>query len=109
MFIEQACQILGVNMNDADLERSAKKAYRNLAKDLHPDKTGNSDTADQFSQVTDAYNAVNEFIKNPTVQQPAFSGFNVTAPNGWNVSVQNGTVHQTVDQNGTVHFTIDFW
>ena len=116
MFIEQACQILGVNVNDTDLENTAKKAYRKLAKELHPDKTGNTDTSNQFSQVTDAYNAITEFIKNPVVHQPTvpgfhvdFGGFNVTTPNKWNVSVSEGArLHHTVDEHGNVHFTISY-
>ena len=108
MFIEQACQILGVNINDTNLENAAKKAYRKLAKELHPDKTGNTDTSNQFSQVTDAYNAITEFIKNPVVHQPTVPGFHVDF-GGFNVSVPNeATVQQTVDEHGNVHFTISF-
>ena len=115
MFIEQACQILGVNVNDTDLENMAKKAYRKLAKELHPDKTGNTDTANQFSQVTDAYNAITKFIKNPVMRQPTIPGFHVDldgnfkAPNGWNINLSEGaTLHHTIDEHGNVHFTISF-
>ena len=52
--IQQACQTLGIHWNDADLIGSAKRAYRKLAKELHPDKSG-ADTAEQFSAVSNAY------------------------------------------------------
>ena len=64
--IQQACAKLGIHWNDPDLEGSARRAYRQLAKELHPDKTG-ADTAGEFNAINEAYHAVKEFAKQPVV------------------------------------------
>ena len=102
--IQEACQILGVHWNDPDLASSAKRAYRQLAKELHPDKT-REDTAEKFNSVNDAYTAVTEFLKNP-IPAPlgGFGGMHINV--GGMGSVPNGgTVHQHVDPNGNVIIT----
>lgn len=65
--------ILGVNKNasDADL----KKAYRKLAMENHPDRTGGDDT--KFKQINEAYDTLKDPQKrqqydNPQPQQSAF-------------------------------------
>ena len=107
--IQQACQILGIHWNDPDLEGSAKRAYRKLAKELHPDKTG-EDTSEQFNSVNNAYNAITEFTKNPMMVMHGIPimgvpinlgamGFQV--PNG-------GHIRQEIDEHGNVSVTVSF-
>ena len=65
MTIQQACQVLGVNPRDPDLEQSAKKAFRKLSKKFHPDKNDHKDAAEKFNQTQEAYEVIKEFLKNP--------------------------------------------
>lgn len=106
MHIYEACDILGVHPNDPDLQGSAHRAYRQLAKNLHPDKTGNPETSEEFSRATDAYNAVNEFLKLDTqTQQPTMPRGN----SGIIFHVNGGQqVSQSVDRFGNVTVTIRF-
>ena len=102
MDIYQACETLGVHPNDPDLQGSAHRAYRKLAKTLHPDKSGDPNTSEAFSKCTEAYETVKSFIENPTPpQQPqfGFGGFGIHVNGAQNVT-------QTIDQFGNVRVTI---
>ena len=110
--IQQACQTLGIHWNDADLIGSAKRAYRKLAKELHPDKSG-ADTAEQFSAVSNAYTAITNFVQNPQPQlhphgwvgmHPNFGIGGVGVAGGATIHPQVD-VHQHVDANGNVTIT----
>ena len=110
MDINQACQILGVHPNDPDLEGSARRSYRLLSKEHHPDKTGNDDH-EQFAQINNAYSVVKDFLKNPFIGQPTvmpngFTGFTINI-GGINVNAQAGQViHHTIDEHGNVDIVI---
>lgn len=93
-----ACRVLRVHPNDSDLAGSARRAYRKLAKEAHPDKGG--DTV-WFTAVTDAYRAVQEWLANPYEQQP--DGF----PNDDVIHVNIGGVGMTVPFHGHVHHHVD--
>ena len=61
-------KILGVSKNDdAD---TIKKAYRKLAKDLHPDKTkGDKKLEDRFKEVSEAYEVLSDDKKRAEYQE----------------------------------------
>ena len=65
MTIHQACQVLGVNPNDPDLERSAKKAFRKMSLRFHPDKNKDEAAPEKFNEVQVAHEIIKEFLKNP--------------------------------------------
>lgn len=68
----QALKILGLKAGFTDSE--LKKAYRNLAKQHHPDKNkGDRSSEEKFKEISDAY----EFLKNPSkFSNSGHSGFN---------------------------------
>ena len=111
MHIDQACQILQIHRNDPDLAGSAKRSYRQLSKEYHPDKREDKDDT-KFKELTNAYSVVTEFIKNPFGGQPQQfdpwpAGFGVNI-GGMNINVGAGqTVTQTIDEHGNVHITIE--
>ena len=102
--IQEACQILGVHLNDPDLASSAKRAYRQLAKELHPDKSG-EDTSEQFNSVNEAYRAITEFMKNPIASLVGGIGGMHINFGGMGSVPNGGTVQQHVDPNGNVTIT----
>jgi len=60
--MRQNYALLGVDP-EADID-TVKKAYRKLAKELHPDHNrGNHQAVERFTKVTDAYDAVCQFIE----------------------------------------------
>src|SRR3546814_18771492 len=75
--------ILGVarNASEADI----KKAYRNLAKELHPDRnTDNPKAAEKFAQVTHAYDLLMDKDKRAQFARGEIDGDgNPTAPFGF--------------------------
>src|SRR3546814_17666164 len=75
--------ILGVarNASEADI----KKAYRNLAKELHPDRnTDNPKAAEKFAQVTHAYDLLMDKDKRAQFDRGEIDGDgNPTAPFGF--------------------------
>ena len=76
-------QILGV-ARGAD-EAAIKKAYRKLAKELHPDRnTGNPKAAERFSQVTNAYDLLSDKDKRARFDRGEIDGDgNPAAPFGF--------------------------
>ena len=70
MNIHQACQILGVQHNDPNIQTLAKKAFRDLSKRYHPDKNNGTDTTAQFNDVQEAYAEIKNYLKNPQVAIP---------------------------------------
>lgn len=61
-------KILGVSKNDNDV--AIKKAYRKLAKDLHPDKTkGDKKLEDRFKEVSEAYEVLSDDKKRAEYQE----------------------------------------
>src|SRR3546814_17380195 len=75
--------MLGVarNASEADI----KKAYRNLAKELHPDRnTDNPKAAEKFAQVTHAYDLLMDKDKRAQFARGEIDGNgNPTAPFGF--------------------------
>ena len=69
-------QILGVD-RDASPEQ-IKKAYRRLARELHPDVATGDGSGDRFKDVTRAY----EVLGNPEKRRTYDSGSDPSAPNG---------------------------
>ena len=110
MTIQQACFHLGITPNDPDLKATAKKAFRRLVKELHPDKS-KTDTSDRFNLVTESYEFINKYIEHPTNLGPHHfvqPGFHINTA-GFTVNVAPGqTVQQSVDANGNVHIRISF-
>ncbi len=61
-------KILGVSKNDD--ATAVKKAYRKLAKDLHPDKTkGDKKLEDRFKEVSEAYEVLSDDKKRAEYQE----------------------------------------
>ena len=61
-------KILGVSKNDD--ATAVKKAYRKLAKDLHPDKTkGDKKLEDRFKEVSEAYEVLSDDKKRTEYQE----------------------------------------
>ena len=110
MTIQQACFHLGITPNDPDLKTSAKKAFRKLVKELHPDKS-KTDTSDKFNLVTESYEFIKKYLEQPTNPIPHHfvqPGFHINT-GGFTVNVNPGqTVRQTVDAHGSIHFVISF-
>ena len=92
--LHQACEVLGVHPNDPDLEGSARRAYRQLVKQAHPDKGG---TTEEFTMIDEAYRAIKQWIENPPQPGFAFGGMHVHAP-------QSSQVYH--HPNGSVTITI---
>ena len=69
-------QILGVD-RDASAEQ-IKKAYRRLARELHPDVATGDGSGDRFKDVTRAY----EVLGNPDKRRTYDAGSDPSAPNG---------------------------
>ena len=65
MTIRGACQVLGVALNDPDLEQSAKKAFRKMSLRFHPDKNKDEAASEKFNEVQEAHEIIKEFLKNP--------------------------------------------
>ena len=111
MHIQQACQILGIHINDPDLAGSAKRSFRQLSKEYHPDKRDDNDDT-KFKEINNAYAIVTEFIKNPYGGQPQQfdpwpAGFGVNI-GGMHINVQAGqTIRQTIDEHGNVTIEIE--
>jgi len=68
--IDQAYQILEVSENISDKE--LKKKFKSLVLKYHPDRNKEQDTTKKFIEITDAYNAVLEYRKQPPVNQNFF-------------------------------------
>ena len=76
-------QILGVARGAADAD--IKKAYRKLAKELHPDRNkDNPKAAERFSQVTNAYDLLSDKDKRARFDRGEIDGDgNPAAPFGY--------------------------
>ena len=97
--------ILGVNKNAT--QDDIKKAYRNLSKKYHPDKTGGDDS--KFKEINEAYDTLGNEDKRKEYDNPnpfgnIFGGFN---PNGGGFS-WSWNVHNTkpMPQNFELHIDI---
>jgi len=64
--------ILGVGKNSSKEE--IKKAYRNLAKQYHPDRNKSPDAADKFKEATSAYEVLMDDQKRTAYDQYGFAG-----------------------------------
>lgn len=69
-------KVLGVERNSP--EQDIKKAYRKLAMQYHPDKTGNDKAAgDKFKDISEAYETLSDHEKRKKYDNPdALGGFN---------------------------------
>lgn len=67
-------QVLGVSKNSSKDE--IKKAYRSLAKELHPDKNKSSDAETKFKEVQEAYEVLSDDQKKSAYDQYGFAGAN---------------------------------
>ena len=74
-------KILGVSKNDD--AAAIKKAYRKLAKDLHPDKTkGDKKLEDRFKEVSEAYEVLSDDKKRAEYQEMRDAFTNGRVPRG---------------------------
>lgn len=74
-------KILGVSKNDD--AAAIKKAYRKLAKDLHPDKTkGDKKLEDRFKEVSEAYEVLSDDKKRAEYQEMRDAFTSGRAPRG---------------------------
>src|ERR1700693_4000552 len=74
-------KILGVSKNDD--ATAIKKAYRKLAKDLHPDKTkGDKKLEDRFKEVSEAYEVLSDDKKRVEYQEMRDAFTSGRAPRG---------------------------
>ncbi len=74
-------KILGVSQNDDAV--AVKKAYRKLAKDLHPDKTkGDKKLEDRFKEVSEAYEVLSDDKKRAEYQEMREAFTNGRMPRG---------------------------
>jgi len=83
-------QTLGVSRTAS--EADIKKAYRKLAKELHPDRNkDNPKAAEKFSQVTNAYDLLNDKDKRARFDRGEIDGDgNPTAPFGYGGGAAGG-------------------
>lgn len=85
-------KILGVSKGDT--AATIKKAYRKLAKDLHPDKTkGDKKLEDRFKEVSEAYEVLSDEKKRAEYQEMRNAFTTGRVPRG-------GTQHNGGTQNG---------
>lgn len=74
-------EVLGISKN-AD-EKMIKQAYRKLAKKYHPDTNhGNPQAEEQFKEVTEAYNVLNDKEKRKLYDQFGFAAFDGSMGSG---------------------------
>lgn len=83
-------QLLGVPRSASEAE--IKKAYRKLAKELHPDRNkDNPKASERFSQVTNAYDLLNDKDKRARFDRGEIDGDgNPTSPFGFNPGAGGG-------------------
>ena len=92
--------ILGVNKNAS--QDDIKKAYRNLSKKYHPDKTGGDDS--KFKEINEAYDTLGDENKRRQYDNPnPFAGGSNGGGFSWSWNVHN--MRQT-PQNFEVHIEI---
>lgn len=90
--------ILGVNKNAS--QEDIKKAYRNLSKKYHPDKTGGDDS--KFKEINEAYDILGDETKRKQYDNPnPFSS--IFGSNGFNWSWNNT---RPMPQNIEVHIEL---
>lgn len=65
-------EVLGVNKTSS--KQDIKKAYRKLAKEYHPDRNKESNAADKFKEVTEAYELLMDDSKKAAYDQYGFAG-----------------------------------
>lgn len=68
----RALEILEIDRNDSITIDLIKKQYKKKALQLHPDKTGDTGSSDEFCEVFDAY----EFLSNYECSDESFTIFN---------------------------------
>jgi DnaJ-class molecular chaperone len=74
-------EILGVSKSAS--KEQIKKAYRRLARKYHPDATGNDEkAAEQFKEVQEAYDVLNDAQKRKNYDQFGHAGVNMGAGGG---------------------------
>lgn len=93
--------ILGVNKNAS--QDDIKKAYRNLSKKYHPDKTGGDDS--KFKEINEAYDTLGDETKRRQYDNPnPFAGFGSNGGGfSWSWNAHN---MRQVPQNFEVHIEI---
>lgn len=98
--------ILGVDKNAS--QDDIKKAYRNLSKKYHPDKTGGDDS--KFKEINEAYDTLGDEAKrrqydNPNPFGGGFGGFNTNGGGfTWTWNMHNNA--RPMPQNIEVHIEI---
>src|SRR5258708_38265697 len=70
MDIREAYKVLNISQDISD--EDLKKTYKQLAKEHHPDKTGDQET---FKKINEAHQAITDYRQNPHKHQQQFSGF----------------------------------
>lgn len=99
--MEYYYQLLGLS-STADLDQ-VKKAYRKLAKELHPDTNPNPQAVAQFQQIQQAYEYIVNAKNNPYSSSswggyPPYSGYQYP-PQGYHNPYQAGQNTQTYDND----------
>jgi curved DNA-binding protein len=96
--------ILGVNKNAS--QDDIKKAYRNLSKKYHPDKTGGDDS--KFKEINEAYDTLGDETKRKQYDNPnPFANFGGFGGNGGGFSWAWNTYNtKPTPQNIEVHIEI---
>ena len=96
--------VLGVDKNAS--QDDIKKAYRNLSKKYHPDKTGGNDS--KFKEINEAYDTLGDETKRRQYDNPnPFSGFHNFGENKGGFSWSwNAANTRPMPQNIEVHIEI---
>lgn len=100
MNLKEAYKIL--DLSEGTTPEEAKKQYRKLTKEFHPDVNKSPDASDKFKKINEAYDCVKNGKGNDREPSPTYG----RTPSGWSPFVQQQQVVQL--ENVILTLTIDF-